>query len=58
MIYGAKCPHCGEETEVEKPFGDSGGDDSVELQQDCTWCEKSFVAVFAVEYVLQGVHSA
>ena len=55
MLFSDKCPHCDEKTDVEKPFGEEGGDETVEFQQECSKCGESFVAVFRVEYVLQEV---
>jgi hypothetical protein len=59
MVFSDKCPHCGEETDVEKPYeGMFGGDDVVEYQQDCQKCDEPLVGIFKVEYVLQEVRAA
>lgn len=50
-----KCPHCGEQTEVEEPAGDFDGTDTVEVQQDCGSCALPVIAVFRVRYVLREV---
>lgn len=59
MIFSDRCPHCGEEIDVEQPYpGLCGGDEEVEHQQDCPRCGRSVVGVFKVEYMLQEVRPA
>lgn len=52
------CPHCGERTEIEVPTDCHEGADTIEYQQDCTFCARSIMAVFKVEYVLEEVRAA
>jgi hypothetical protein len=53
-----KCPHCGEQTEVEAPEEECEAGDEVECARDCTWCAMPLVAVFKVEAVLQDLREA
>lgn len=57
MIFSETCPHCRQETRLEKPF-DFGGETEVEYQQDCERCGEPVVAVFVVEPVLREVRAA
>lgn len=57
MAKRAKCPHCGEQTEVEEPEL-ADGEATVEVQQDCDYCARPVLAVYSVVFRLRELAKA
>jgi len=53
-VSSKRCPHCGENTEVEEPVEAESGE-TVEVVQACSFCTRPIMAIYRVVFRLKEI---